>query len=152
MANGPLVSATPVGIEECKLVELPVIGDPQGNLAFAEGESHVPFPIARVFFVYDVPGEAVRGGHAHRSLEQAVFCLAGRLDVVVDDGAQRRTFSLEDPRTGLYLPPMVWHDLVGFSTGTVYLALTSAQFDESDYIRDHEEYLTAIGAVEASRR
>lgn len=131
-------------------VELPVVEDPQGNLVFAEGEGHVPFPIARVFFVHDVPGEAVRGGHAHISLEQAVFCVSGRFDVVVDDGTGRRTFALEDPSTGLYLPPMVWHDLVGFSPGTTYLALTSANFDEGDYIRDYDEYLGAVRAASAN--
>jgi dTDP-4-dehydrorhamnose 3,5-epimerase-like enzyme len=126
------------------------VEDPQGNLVFAEAESHVSFPIARVFFVYDVPGEAIRGGHAHRTLEQAVFCMNGRLDVVVNDGSRRQTFELENPRTGIYLPPMVWHDLVGFSPGTVYLALTSAHFDEADYIRDYDAYLGALQA-EASR-
>jgi dTDP-4-dehydrorhamnose 3,5-epimerase-like enzyme len=139
-----------VGIEECKLVELPVVEDPQGDLAFAEGESHVPFPIARVFFVYGVPSDAIRGGHAHLSLEQVVFCLAGRLEFVVDDGSQRRTFALEDPRTGLYLPPMVWHDIGGFSPGTVYLVLTSMPFDEADYIRDRDEYRAALRAAEVS--
>lgn len=139
-----------MGVEECKLVELPVVPDSQGDLAFAEGEDHVPFPIARVFFVYGVPGKAVRGGHAHLTLQQAVFCVHGSLDVVVDDGSQRKTLTLDDPRTGIYLPPLVWHDLVGFAEGTVYLALTSANFEESDYIRDYDEYLTTVKGVRAS--
>jgi dTDP-4-dehydrorhamnose 3,5-epimerase-like enzyme len=130
-------------IGDCRRIELPVVSDPQGDLAFAEGESHVPFPIARVFYVYDVPAEAARGGHAHRALEQAVFCLAGRMDLVVDDGRERRSVVLDNPRRGLYLPPMVWHDIGGFSSGTVYLALASAAFDEGDYIRDHGEFLRA---------
>jgi dTDP-4-dehydrorhamnose 3,5-epimerase-like enzyme len=138
-----------VGIEECELLELPVVEDPQGNLAFAEAERHVPFPIARAFYVYGVPAGAIRGGHAHRTLEQAVFCLNGRLEVALDDGADRRTVALEDPRTGLYLSTMVWHDLVGFAAGTVYLVLTSAHFDESDYIRDHGDYLRLVGASES---
>jgi dTDP-4-dehydrorhamnose 3,5-epimerase-like enzyme len=135
-----------VGIEDCRLIELPVVEDPQGNLAFAEGEGHVPFPIARAFYVYAVPAGAARGGHAHRSLRQVVFCVSGRLDATVDDGTERRSFALEDPREGLYLPPMVWHDLGGFSPGTAYLVLTSARFDEGDYIRDRDEYLTAVRA------
>jgi uncharacterized RmlC-like cupin family protein len=139
-----------VGIEECKRIELPTVEAPQGTLAFAEGEDHVPFSIARVFFVYDVPGEAARGGHAHLVLEEAVFCLAGRLDVVVDDGSQRQTFALEDPHVGLYLPPMVWHDLIGFAPGTAYLAAASTHFEESDYIRDYDEYLAAVRAAEVS--
>ena len=135
-------------IDDCRTIELPVVADPQGDLAFAEGESHVPFSIARVFYVYDVPAQAARGGHAHRVLEQAVFCLAGRMEIVVDDGARRREFVLDDPRRGVYLPPMVWHDIGGFSPGTVYLALASAEFDEGDYIRDRDEFLrTARAAV-----
>src|SRR4051794_35004282 len=98
-------------IDDCRRIELPVVADPQGDLAFAEGESHVPFPIARVFYVYDVPVEAARGGHAHRALEQVVFCIAGRMELMIDDGRERRVEVLDDPRRGLYLPPMVWHDI-----------------------------------------
>lgn len=137
-----------MGIEECKSVELPVVEDPLGNLAFAEAKRHVPFQIVRAFFVYDVPGGAVRGGHSHLTLEQAVFCVNGRFDAVVDDGSQRRTFELEDPRAGLYLPPMVWHDLIGFSLGTAYLVLASAPYDEGDYIRDRAEFLAAVRAAD----
>lgn len=132
-----------MGIDECSQIELPEIPDRQGNLAVAEGEDHVPFPIARVFFVYDVPEWAARGGHAHRALEQAVFCLAGRMELTVDDGRRRRGVVLEDPRRGLYLPPMVWHDIGGFAPGTVYMALASAEFEEADYIRDRAEFLRA---------
>jgi dTDP-4-dehydrorhamnose 3,5-epimerase-like enzyme len=134
-------------IDDLKTIELPVVPDRQGDLAFAEGEHHVPFPIARVFYVYDVPAEAARGGHAHRTLEQAVFCVAGRMELMVDDGRERRSVVLDDPRRGLYLPPMIWHDIGGFSPGTVYLALASAAFDEGDYIRDREEFLRAARAV-----
>lgn len=134
-------------IDDCRTIELPTVADPQGDLVFAEGETHIPFPISRVFYVYDVPAEAARGGHAHRTLEQAVFCLSGRMEIVVDDGARRRSFVLDDPRRGVYLPPMVWHDIGGFSPGTVYLALASAEFDEGDYIRDREEFLRTIGAA-----
>jgi dTDP-4-dehydrorhamnose 3,5-epimerase-like enzyme len=136
-----------MGIDQCKTIELPVATDPQGDLAFAEGEKHIPFPIARVFYVYDIPAEAARGGHAHLALEQVVFCLSGRIEMVVDDGAQRRTHVLDDPRKGLYLPPMVWHDIGGFSPNTVYLAFASAPFDESDYIRDYDEFLRAVTAA-----
>ncbi len=138
-----------MGIEECRQIELPVVEDSQGNLAFAEAGSQIPFPIVRTFHVYGVPGDAVRGGHAHLTLEQIVFCLSGRLEAVVDDGREQRTFGLEDPRVGLYLPPMVWHDLVGFAPGTVYLVLTSAHFDEADYIRDHAEFLRMVRAAGA---
>ena len=134
-------------VERCKPIELPAVTDPQGDLAFAEGGDHVPFPIARVFYVYDVPAKAARGGHAHRSLEQAVFCLAGRMEMAINDGERTRTVILDHPRRGIYLPPMVWHDIGGFSPGTVYLVLASAAFDEGDYIRDRGEFLQATGAA-----
>ncbi len=136
-----------MGVEKCRPIELPVVADPQGNLAFAEAGSHLPFPIARAFYVYEIPVGAARGGHAHLRLEQAIFCLAGSLEMTVDDGAQRRTHVLDDPRTGLYLPPMVWHDIGGFSPGTVYLVFASAPFTESDYIRDYGELMRAVGAA-----
>jgi oxalate decarboxylase/phosphoglucose isomerase-like protein (cupin superfamily) len=132
---------------ECRLIELPVVEDPQGNLAFAEAGEQIPFPIARTFHVYDVPAGAVRGGHAHRALEEVVFCVAGRLEATVDDGRGRQTFALEDPRVGLYLPPLVWYDLTGFAAGTVYVVLTSTRFEESDYIRDYDRFLAAVGGV-----
>jgi hypothetical protein len=135
-----------VGVGDCRLIELPVAEGPLGDLAFAEGGRHVPFEIARAYYVYGVPAGARRGGHAHRTLHQAVFCLSGRLDVSVDDGSERRDFALEEPRTGLYLPPMVWRDLHGFAAGTIYMALASKAYDEDDYIRDHDEYLSAVGA------
>jgi oxalate decarboxylase/phosphoglucose isomerase-like protein (cupin superfamily) len=135
-----------VGVEECRPIELPVREDPYGDLAFAEGNKHVPFPIARVFFVYGVPGSAIRGGHAHLELEEAIFCLKGRMDVKLDDGRAQRTFTLVQPRVGIYLPPMMWHDLESFSPGTVYLVLTSAPYDEAHYIRDRDEYLAMVRA------
>jgi uncharacterized RmlC-like cupin family protein len=136
-----------MGIDSCRLVHLPVVADPQGNLAFAEAEENVPFPIARVYYVYDIPASAKRGGHAHSQLEQVVFCLAGAMEMVVEDGRDCRTFRLQDPREGLYLPPMVWQDIGGFAEGTVYMVLASARFDESEYIRDHDAYLAAVQAV-----
>ena len=136
-----------MALDECRLIELPVVPDRQGSLAFAEGETHVPFPIARVFYVYDVPGDAVRGGHAHLALEQVVFCVAGRLEMVVKDGERSRSFVLDDPRTGLYLPPLVWHDISGFEPGTVYLVLGSAEYDEGDYVRSYDEFLAVARAA-----
>lgn len=136
-----------MSLADCKRIELPMIPDPQGNLAIAEGGNHVPFPIARVYFVYGIPEGARRGGHSHRTLEQVVFCVNGRLEMVVEDGASRRLFVLDDPRKGLYLPPMVWRDIDGFAAGTVYLVLASAAYDETDYIRDRAQYLEALGAA-----
>jgi dTDP-4-dehydrorhamnose 3,5-epimerase-like enzyme len=129
-----------VGIEKCKLVELPSVEDPQGNLVYAEGGRHVPFPIARAYHVFDVPAGAQRGGHAHREIEQLVICLRGSFEVAVDDGLQRGSFALDDPRFGLYLPPMTWHDLTEFAPRSAYYVVSSGLYDESEYLRDYGEF------------
>lgn len=134
-----------VGIDECRLVELPTVEDPAGNLVFAEGEHHVPFPIARAYHVYGVPAGARRGGHAHRRIEQLVICLSGNFEVAVDDGSRRNAFALGDPRFGLYLPPMVWHELTGFAAGSAYYVISSGRYDEAEYVRDYEEFQRLAG-------
>jgi dTDP-4-dehydrorhamnose 3,5-epimerase-like enzyme len=129
-----------VGIDECRLIELPSVEDPQGNLVFAEGERHVPFAIARAYHVYGVPAGAKRGGHAHREVEQMVICIRGGFELAVDDGSQRRTLSLDDPRSGLYLPPWIWHDLTDFAADSAYYVVSSGLYDETEYVRDYEEF------------
>ncbi len=146
--NPLLGSAAAVGIERCRLIELPIVEDPFGDLAFAEAGRHVPFAIERVFFVHGVPRGAIRGGHAHRSLEQVVFCLAGGFQIVVDDGAHSRPHRLEPGGVGLYLPPMVWHDMTDFRGGTAYVAMTSARFDEADYFRERSDFISAVAAAD----
>ena len=132
-----------MGIDECKLVELPVIENPQGNLTFIEAERHVPFPIARVYYLYDVPEGAVRGGHAHRALEQLILPIGGSFDVVVDDASERRRITLDRPRVGLHVPRMIWRELENFSAGSFCVVLASAYYDESDYYRDYDEFRSA---------
>ncbi len=133
-------------IERCKLIELPVVQNPQGNLTFIEGDRHVPFPIERVYYLYDVPGGATRGGHAHRALEQLIIAITGSFDVIVDDGSARRKVTLNRSRIGLYMPAMIWRELINFSSGAVCVVLASAHYDESDYFRDYEEFRAATEA------
>ena len=135
-----------MGIDQCKLVELPVIHNPQGNLTFIEAERHVPFRIARVYYLYDVPEGAVRGGHAHRELEQLILPIGGSFDIVLDDGSERKRVVLDQPRVGLYLPRLIWRELENFSAGAFCLVLASAPYDEADYYRDYEEFRDAVGA------
>ena len=135
-----------MGIDHCKLVELPVVHNPQGNLTFIEEQRHIPFPIARVYYLYDVPEGAKRGGHAHRELEQLILPIGGSFDVVVDDGAERRRIALDDPRVGLYLPRLIWRELENFSAGSFCVVLASAYYEEEDYYRDYDEFLAAVTA------
>ena len=119
-----------------RLIDLPIVHDPRGNLSFVESNEHVPFPIERVYYLYDVPGGAVRGGHAHRELHQLIIALSGSFDVILDDGDTRAKFFLNRSWHGLYVPPMTWRELENFSSGAVCLVLASRHFAESDYIRE----------------
>jgi hypothetical protein len=133
-----------VGVADCKLLELPVVHNPQGNLTFVEAQRHVPFQIARVYYIYDVPGGATRGGHAHRDLEQLMVAVSGSFDVVLDDGSERRELTLNRSYVGLYLPTMIWREMVNFSSGSVCMVLASAYYDESDYYRDYDQFQSAV--------
>jgi len=135
-----------LSIDDCRLVELPVVHNPQGNLTFIEGEKHVPFDIARVYYLYDVPGGAKRGGHAHCELQQLLIAMSGSLEIVIDDGVNRRGIQLNRSYLGLYMPAMIWRELVDFSSGSVCMVLASAPYEESDYIRDYGEFQRAVTA------
>lgn len=131
-------------IEECTLIELPKISDPRGNLTFIEENRHIPFDIRRVYYTYDVPGGAERGGHAHKALHQLIISMSGSFDVLLDDGREKKTFHLNRSYQGLYVCPMIWRELNNFSSGSVCMVLASNLYEESDYYRDYKEYLAAI--------
>ena len=135
--------------EVCRIIELPRVTDPRGNLTFVEGARHVPFDIRRVYYLYDVPGGAERGGHGHRALQQVVVAMSGSFDVILDDGRERRRFHLNRPYHGLYIAPLIWRELDNFSSGSVCLVLASAPYDESDYYRDYAAFLQACEARHA---
>jgi hypothetical protein len=123
-------------LADCKVIDLPKISLPEGNITPVEGSSIVPFEIARVFYLYDVVGGAERGGHAHRALEQLIVAVMGAFSVRLDDGEGQQTVELNRAYRGLYVPPMIWSQLVNFSSGAVCVVLASLPYDESEYIRD----------------
>ena len=131
-------------LDACHIIDLPKISDPRGNLTFIEGKRHVPFDIQRVFFLYDVPGGAERGGHAHRTLEELIVAMSGSFDVVLDDGHAKRRFQLNRSYYGLYICPMVWREITNFSSGSVCMVLTSKRYDEADYCRDYDAYVREV--------
>ncbi|AMV72661.1 FdtA/QdtA family cupin domain-containing protein [Desulfuromonas carbonis] len=132
-------------LEECRIVELPKIQDPRGNLTFIEGSQHVPFAIERVYYLYDVPGGASRGGHAHKGLQQLIIAMSGSFDVVLNDGYGEQRFHLNRSYYGLYVCPMIWREIDNFSSGSVCLVLASNHYDEADYFRDYPDYVAARG-------
>ncbi|GAB6080269.1 sugar 3,4-ketoisomerase [Hydrogenophilus hirschii] len=132
-------------VDDCRLIDLPKITDPRGNLTFIEANRHIPFEIQRVYYLYDVPGGAERGGHAHKALHQFMVAMSGSFDVVLDDGSHKKRFHLNRSYFGLYICPMIWRELDNFSSGAVCMVLASDFYDESDYLRDYDAYLAALG-------
>ncbi len=134
-------------VEDCRLIDLPRITDPRGNLTVIEGDT-IPFAARRVFYLYDVPGGESRAGHANRTLQEFIIAVSGSFDVAVDDGTRTERFSLRRSYHGLYVPAMIWREIDSFSSGSVCLVLCSDAYDPEDYYRDRDEYVTAIGGLE----
>jgi hypothetical protein len=130
------------------LIDLPIVPDHRGNLTFIEGSRHIPFEIARVFYLYDVPGGESRAGHALKDVEQLLIAASGSFDVVLDYGGERTTVALNRSYVGLYLPSLVWRELENFSSGAVCLVLASKRYDEGSYYRDYEQFREALGRGE----
>jgi dTDP-4-dehydrorhamnose 3,5-epimerase-like enzyme len=133
-----------MSVEKCKLIDLPKINDARGNLTFIEGSRHVPFDFKRVYYLYDVPGGAERGGHAHKDLHQLIVAMSGSFDIVLDDGREKKRIHLARSYYGLYVCPMIWREMDNFSSGAVCLVLASNLYDENDYYRDYQEFLKAV--------
>lgn len=127
-----------------EMIDLPVVSDPRGDLTFVEGSRHIPFEIRRVYYLYNVPVDSERGGHAHRNLEQVIFALSGSFRIKVDDGYKKSEYVLRDPRRGLYINRLIWREMDMFSQGAVCMVLASQPYDESDYYRKYEEFINAV--------
>ena len=128
-------------VDDCKIIKLSKHHRRQGNLTVVENGKDVPFDVKRVYYLYDVPGGATRGGHAHRELSQLIVAVSGCFSVTLDDGKCKRNFFLNRPYQGLYVKPGMWRDLTDFSSGAVALVLASEVYQKEDYIRDYEEFL-----------
>lgn len=128
-------------VDDCRVLELPRIVRAEGTLTPIEGGKHVPFEIARVYYLYDVPGGSSRGGHAHKQLLQLMVAIMGSFDVVLDDGSTRRRVSLNRGYHGLYLPNLIWRELENFSSGAICVVLASQPYQESEYIREYSNFI-----------
>jgi hypothetical protein len=130
-----------ISVHDCRLIDLPKIHDPRGNLTFVESSSHVPFEIARAFWIYDVPGGSVRGGHAYRTGQEFIVALSGSFDVTVDDGSHLIRYTLNRSYHALLVPNLIWRQMINFSTNAVALVLASCSFTPDDYVRDYRDFL-----------
>ncbi len=124
---------------------LPKIGERRGYITAIYGGEHVPFPIRRVYYLYDIPGGATRAGHAHKELQQLIVSAVGSFDVVLDDGREKMRINLRRPYFGIYVPRLIWRELENFSSGGICLVLASLPYDEADYIRSYQDFLRAKG-------
>lgn len=125
-------------MEDVKIIKLPKFEDPRGNLSFIEEFKHIPFKIERTYWIYDVPGGEIRGGHAFKIQQELIIALSGSFDIVIDDGQTKQTFSLNRSYYGLFIPAGLWRQMQNFSTNSLALVLSSTKFDEFDYIRDYD--------------
>ena len=131
-------------MKRVKIIDLPKILDPRGNLSFLESGNHIPFDIKRTYWIYDVPGGETRGGHAFKEQKELIVVLSGSLDVVVFDGHEEKIFSLNRSYYGLYIPNGLWRHMDNFATNTVAMVVSSTSFSENDYIREKDEYIKNI--------
>lgn len=129
-------------MNSAKLIELPKILDKRGNLSFIESLEHVPFEIKRAYWIYDVPGGEIRGGHAFKEQKEFIVALSGSFDVIIDNGKEKQKFHLNRSYFGLYVPAGSWRSMENFSTNSLALVVASTAYHESDYIRDYNEFLT----------
>jgi hypothetical protein len=131
-------------IDNVKLLKLPKFLDERGNLSFFENDNHIPFKIRRTYWIYDVPGGEIRGGHAYRTLQEFIIALSGSFDVVLNDGKVTRKITLNRSYMGLYIPCMVWRHLENFSTNSLALIVSDQSYSEADYIRDFQEFIQLV--------
>lgn len=128
-------------LSNCRVIDLPRISDPRGNLTFVESGRHIPFDIRRVYYLYDVPGGSERGGHAHKALSQLIIAISGSFDIHLDDSFEKQSVHMNRSYQGLLLCPMIWREIDNFSSGAVCMVLASDYYDEQDYYRDYENFV-----------
>ena len=128
-------------MDKPQLIQLPKFLDARGNLSFVEQENHIPFVIKRTYWLYDVPGGESRGGHAYKDNQEFIVALSGSFDVILDDGYEKKVFTLNRSYYGLYVPKGLWREMENFSTNSLAMILSSTDFDENDYIRDYDEFI-----------
>lgn len=127
-------------MNQARIIELPRFLDSRGNLSFVEQFTHIPFEIKRTYWIYDVPGGEARGGHAYKENQEFIIALSGSFDVIIDDGKEKKTYTLNRSYYGLYIPKGTWREMNNFSTNSLAVILSSTLYDKKDYVFDYEQY------------
>ena len=133
-----------MGAKDCKIIELPRVNNPRGNLTFIESGRHIPFEVKRIFYLYDVPGGATRAGHALKTCHQFLIASSGSFDVIVDDGVVKDRHQLNRSYYGLYIPPLVWREIENFSSNSMCMVLASEFYSETDYYREYTQFTDTV--------
>lgn len=131
-------------VYDCNILPLSKIHNRAGNITIIEGDNDVPFPIKRIYYLYDIPSGETRGGHAHKELYQLIVAASGSFDVLLDDGRNKKIVTLNRPDYALMVVPGIWRELFEFSSGAICLVLASHKYDENDYLRDYQEYINYV--------
>lgn len=128
-------------ISNCSIINLDKVHTESGNITVLENKSNIPFNIKRIYYLYDIPSEEARGGHAHYELEQYIIAASGSFDIILDDGFSTKKFSLNRPNMALHIVPGMWRELENFSSGSIAMVFASSEYDENDYLRDYQDFL-----------
>lgn len=131
-------------VDDCKIIELPIVHDVSGNITAVENKLNLPFEVKRVYYLYDIPAESERGGHSHHDLQQYIIAASGSFNFILDDGKKRKEFFLNHPSKALHILPGIWREMNNFSSGAICLVLASHEYNEKDYIRNYNDYLMNI--------
>ncbi len=131
-------------LEDCRIIDLPKINNKSGNITSLENGTSIPFSVNRIYYLYDVPMGSERGGHAHYELQQYIIAASGSFSFILDDGKNKKEFFLNDPSKALHILPGIWREIKNFSSGSICLVLASQQYNESDYIRDYNDFLKYV--------
>lgn len=130
-----------MNVGQCKLIRFPTFSSAVGDLSVVEGNQHIPFKIKRIYYLHNVPEGAERGVHAHKNLQQFIIAISGSLTIVIDDGINKKSLTLNDPKQGLYVSPLIWREITDFTKDAVLLVLASEHYDPEDYFHEYSEFL-----------
>lgn len=138
-----------MNVGQCKLIRFPTFSNPVGDLSVVEGNQHIPFNIKRIYYLHNVPEGAERGVHAHKNLEQFIIAIAGSFTIVIDDGFNKNTLTLNDPGQGLYVSPLIWREITDFTHDAVLLVLASEHYNPEDYFHEYDEFTQYLATVKS---